>query len=260
MHQTRVALRRLRSVLKAFGPAAGCGAVAEFDAGLKALAAALGPARDWDVFLAGTAAEALTAIGADRRLVGLLKVAEAKRQEAYATLRRMLDGPAFPRLVLAGLGLLLRRPWRDGDAAQAALLDQPLAEFAAGLLDKRWRRLRKRGEDIDDHPAEALHEVRLEAKRLRYAAELFAPLWPGKPARRFLRRLGALQDELGLANDTTVARGLVGGTQLRRAGLGGGRRGGLRRRQRHPRPPARAGRLGGIAGGRGFLALTAGLT
>lgn len=210
VHQTRVALRRLRSVLKSFGPAAACAEVKEFDQGLRALATALGPARDWDVFLAGTGAAAAEAIGGDRRLLALLKAGEARRQEAYAALRRMLDGPAFPRLVLAGLGLVLLRPWRAGPPEQLALLDQNLAEFAAGLLDKRWNRLRKRGEDIAEHGAEALHEVRLDAKRLRYAAELFAPLWPGKAARRFLRRLSALQEELGLANDVAVARGLVG--------------------------------------------------
>ncbi|MDB5375111.1 MAG: hypothetical protein JWP04_3753 [Belnapia sp.] len=226
VHQTRVALRRLRSVLKAFRPAAGGPALAEFDAGLAALAKTLGPARDWDVFLAGTGAEAAEAIGGDRRLAALLKAAEARRQEAYASLGRQLEGPAFPRLVLAGLALMLLRPWREvpgdtsGDAPRdkardtsndrTALLDQPLAEFAAALLDKRWHRLRKRGEAIEAHGAEALHEVRLDAKRLRYAAELFAPLWPGKAARRFLRRLTALQEELGVANDMAVARGLVG--------------------------------------------------
>ena len=210
VHQTRVALRRLRSVLKSFGAAAACPEVKEFDQGLRALATALGPARDWDVFLAGTGATAAEAIGDDRRLLALLKAGETRRQEAYVALRRMLDGPVFPRLVLAGLGLMLLRPWRAGPPEQSALLDQPLMEFAGGLLDKRWHRLRKRGEDIAEHGAEALHEVRLDAKRLRYAAELFAPLWPGKPARRFLRRLAALQEELGLANDVSVARGLVG--------------------------------------------------
>jgi CHAD domain-containing protein len=213
VHQTRVALRRLRSVLKAFRPAAGGPALAEFDAGLSALAGALGPARDWDVFLAGTAAAAAEAIGPDRRLAALLKAAESRRAEAYASLGRLLDGPAFPRLVLAGLSLLLLRPWREDEGAdgRGALLDQPLAEFGASLLDKRWHRLRKRGEAIEAHGDEALHEVRLDAKRLRYAAELFAPLWPGKTSRRFLRRLAALQEELGLANDTAVARGLVAG-------------------------------------------------
>ncbi len=89
------------------------------------------------------------------------------------------------------------------------MLDAPLPEFAAPLLDKRWRKLRQGGDGIAERSLEALHELRLEAKRLRYAAELFAPLWGGKAARRFLKRLSALQEALGTVNDAAVARGLL---------------------------------------------------
>jgi CHAD domain-containing protein len=216
VHQMRVALRRLRSVLKVFRPAAGCPALQEFDAGLKALADRLGPARDWDVFLGGLGARVAEALPGDKRIAALLKAGEAKRQAAYAALRAELDGTGFRRLVLAGLGLLLLRPWRlEAEADRLARLDESLPDFAATLLDKRWHKLCAEGEEIEDHSAEALHEVRLEAKRLRYATELFAPLWPGKATRRFQKRLAALQEELGIANDTAVARSLV-------ASLGGG--------------------------------------
>lgn len=207
VHQLRVALRRLRSVLKAFRGAARGPALDGLDESLKVLARRLGPARDWDVFLDGLAAEAGAALGEDRRLSALVRAAEAKRDAAYAALRRELDGPGFRRLALDGVSLLLRRPWRD--EADAAALDAPLAEFAAALLDKRWRKLRGGAEGIAEHSFEALHELRLEAKRLRYAAELFAPLWGGKAARRFLKRLSALQEALGTVNDAAVARGLL---------------------------------------------------
>lgn len=212
VHQTRVALRRLRSVLKAFKPAAGCAATAAFDEALKGLAQRLGAARDLDVFLGGLGADAAAALPGERRLGQLLRTAEARRLAAYAALREALDAPGFRTLVLDGIALMLERPWRNAAApAQAEALDEPLPGFAARLLDKRWHRLCSEGEEIHRLDAEALHELRLTAKRLRYAAELFAPLWPGKAQRRFLKRLAALQEELGLANDVEVARALVAG-------------------------------------------------
>jgi len=219
VHQTRVALRRLRSILKTFRPAARCPALDAFDAELKALADKLGPARDWDVFLGGLGAAVAAAMPDDHRIAALTKAAAARRDAAYAALRVELEGAGFRRLALAGIALLHQAPWRQppaediaGERAgeRATRLAQPLVAFACELLDKRWHKLRTEGEDIAEHSAEALHELRLEAKRLRYAAELFAPLWSGKATRRFLKRLAALQEDLGIANDTTVARSLVG--------------------------------------------------
>ena len=210
VHQLRVGLRRLRSVLKAFKGVARGEALEGFDVGLKALAKRLGPARDWDVFLGGLAADTAEALGDDRRLSALRRAAEAKRDAAYHALRRELEGAAFRRLAFDGVSLLLRRPWRsEADAADVEALDAPPAAFAGSILDKRWRKLRDRGEGIAGHSPEALHAVRLEAKRLRYAAELFAPLWGGKAARRFLKRLAALQEALGTVNDAAVVGALL---------------------------------------------------
>ena len=210
VHQLRVALRRLRSVLKVFKGVADGEALKGFDAGLAALAKRLGPARDWDVFLGGLADDTAEALGSDRRLAALRRAAEAKRDAAYHALRRELEGPAFRRLALDGVSLLVRRPWRsENGAADAEALDAPPAAFAGSILDKRWRKLRGSAEGIAAHSPEALHELRLEAKRLRYAAELFAPLWGGKAARRFLKRLAALQEALGTVNDAWVARALL---------------------------------------------------
>jgi triphosphatase len=51
--------------------------------------------------------------------------------------------------------------------------------------------------------------LRLKAKRLRYAAEFFAPMFPDKPAARFIRRLSVLQERLGKFNDTASADTLL---------------------------------------------------
>jgi CHAD domain-containing protein len=210
VHQGRVALRRMRSLLRIFRPAVDGPDWRAFDAALKGLAASLGAARDWDVFLEGIAAGALEALGGDARLRRLVGAAGRERAAAYAAVAAMLEGPDFRQALWLGLALLLLRP---ADAPE-----QPLAPFAAEVLRRRWKRLKKAGKRMEALGPEALHEMRLDAKRLRYAAEPFAALWPGKAARRFNRRLAALQDALGLANDAVVARGLA----ARLAGRGAG--------------------------------------
>jgi CHAD domain-containing protein len=223
VHQMRVALRRLRSVMKLFRSVFDGPSLRALDDRLKALADALGPARDWDVFLDGMARDVAAALPGERRIAALLRAAEARRAAAYGALRETLDGAAFRTLVWDAIALLALRSWRaeaPDDVEAAAAREGPLDEFAEGALAKRWRRLLTRGEALaaaapDDD--EALHALRLEGKRMRYAAEVFAPLWPGKPSRRFVKRLAALQEALGLANDASVARSLVAGLAARGA-------------------------------------------
>ena len=210
VHQLRVAMRRLRSVLKVFRPVTDAPHGRALDDALQGFLKLLGPARDWDVFLAGIGAEMATLLPDDRRMRSLLRAADAKRQAAYRGLAEALEGPAWRGLLLAGIGFLLIKPWREGaDRARLESLDAPPQEFAAVVLDKRWRKLRKAGEAIEEVEPEALHELRLDAKRLRYAAEVLAPIFPSKATRRFQRHLSALQEELGLSNDASVARALM---------------------------------------------------
>ena len=206
VHQCRVALRRLRSLIKLFRPVDP--GWAAWNAELGDLARSLGAARDWDVFVAGMAAGTSDALGGDPRLRRLARAAEAERRAAYAALDRALAAPAFRACVLRGTAL----------AASGPVGATALPGFAARLLGKRWKRLRHAARDIESLDAAALHELRLDAKRLRYAAEPFAALWPGKRARRFARRLAALQEALGLANDAAVARGLAAELAGRGAG------------------------------------------
>ncbi len=197
VHQTRVALRRLRSLLRLFRPVLDGPAWREWDARLREVAQALGAARDWDVFLGGIGPGTLAALDGDARVKRLLGAAGRERDAAYAALDRFLASAEFRAAILQGMQLgLLQTP---------ATPDPPLAPFAAGVLRKRWKRLRKAGAAMAELDATALHEMRLDAKRLRYAAEPFAALWPGRATRRFTRRLADLQEALGLANDATVA-------------------------------------------------------
>jgi len=227
VHQMRVAMRRLRSLISVFGDAVACPELAALAPGLKELAGALGPARDWDVFLAGTGAAVAAAFADEGEIATLLAAAAARRADAYAALVPQLAGPALHVTALRIAILVQARPWArpsigpsdgpsdgywDGpgdrvDAQDAARTDAGV--FAATVLARRLRRLAKRAAHIGTAPEAALHEMRIHAKRLRYAAEVFAPLFPARPARRFLKRLAALQDVLGLLNDGVVAASLM---------------------------------------------------
>lgn len=210
VHQMRVALRRLRSALRAFRPAADAPALRRFDQGLKGLASTLGPARDWDVFLAGLGAELAEALPGERRIASLLEAGERHRAAGYEALRGLLASPAFRQMVWDGVALDIERPWRaEEDAKAADRRDAPLEDLASDMLSKAWRRMTEVGEDIAHLPDPEFHALRLHGKRLRYLAELFAPLFGRKRGRRFLERLAEMQEQFGLANDASVARALV---------------------------------------------------
>jgi triphosphatase len=211
VHQMRVAVRRLRSAIKVFGRAVNSPAVDAADTGLKALAAKLAPTRDWDVFATETATSVAAAFPTEPRLKRLLAAVERRRRACHNELRAFLAGVEFRRLgiELACLAGVQDWPAIVDESGQAGL-DVPLNDFAARVLDKRLKRVTQIDDDLAGLEPSALHAIRLRAKRLRYAAEIFAPLYPGKPPHRFIRRLGRLQDRLGTLNDAAVAASLLG--------------------------------------------------
>jgi CHAD domain-containing protein len=110
-------------------------------------------------------------------------------------------------------------PNGNGAAARAQPLaqvevsnDVPLGDRAAGelvpqLVRGPWKHLRRAVEGLgDDPPDRALHEVRIRAKRIRYAAEAAAGVI-GKPARRLAAAVAELQGVLGDMQDAVVAEG-----------------------------------------------------
>lgn len=226
VHQMRVAVRRLRSAISLFRRAVACAELDAVQADLRVLADALGPARDWDVFISGTGAAVAAAFPHHAAIVRLTAAAARRREACYAELRRVLAGPEFRRLNILLTTLAAARPWEAGstgdDAAaarQADALAAELHDYAAHALTRRVRHLTEPGDTLAELPAETLHQIRLRAKRLRYAAEMLAPLYRRRGARRTIRRLAELQDRLGHLNDGNVAAALM--AQLGHAGARG---------------------------------------
>jgi CHAD domain-containing protein len=220
VHQMRVAVRRLRSALALFRRAVACTEIDAAKAGLRVLGRALGPARDWDVFTEGTAQAVAAAFSGDAAIARVVAAATRRRNACYDELRHVLDSPEFRCLGITLATLAVARPWeaaQDGAAPHGSNAPlETLQEFAARALSRRLRHLTSHGDDISKLPDQTMHLIRLRAKRLRYGVEMLAPLYPRREARRYLRRLANLQDQLGHLNDGTVAAALM--AELGRAG------------------------------------------
>ncbi len=207
VHQMRVAMRRLRSAMSLFKGVVECGETSAARAALRELGAVLGPARDWDVFTEETAAR-LDGFAGNHAVRRLRHAAVRRRMASYAALGAYLASAGFGVLGVRLAGLAAARPWEA--SAEAGVVPVELPVFAAHRLSRLRRRLLAAGEHIGHLPADELHPLRIRAKRLRYAAEFFTPLFPGKPMLRLTRRISALQAELGVLNDGAVTAKLVG--------------------------------------------------
>ena len=196
VHQTRIASRRLRSALKAFVPLFDSASVERFQDELRWLGNALNSARNWDVFIAESLPAICATLPDEPGLNWLAARVDAERDTQRERARKALESARYQSLVLE-MGAWLAAP-RWGDAALAGT---PAEEFGVAVLSKRHRKLKKSGRDFAHLDVGERHGVRIAAKKLRYAAEFFAPLFPAKRGRKYLEALERLQDVLGDLND-----------------------------------------------------------
>ncbi|MGH6900216.1 MAG: CHAD domain-containing protein, partial [Geminicoccaceae bacterium] len=166
---------------------------------------------DWDVFRAELLAPVVAARPDDQALARLAAAAEAARAEGYAKVRAAIEAPAYTRYMLQLRGWIEARGWREAGAERGqAWLERPIVDFAAHVLGKRQRRAVKRGRRFAELSAKERHRVRIALKKLRYASEFFAALYPKKRTKPYLAALKELQDGLGHLNDVATAEQLIG--------------------------------------------------
>ena len=203
LHQFRVAARRLRSDLRTFAPLLDRNWTSWLRDELAWLGGEVGMGRDTDVLSAHLRSRMATlppddADSVDRLLQRLVDTAIEGRQHVMAAL-------SSDRYVVL-LDVLVAAAHKP----QFATEPPGVAEHAArrnivDLVEKPWRRLSRAVDALQsDSPDAALHEVRIRAKRARYAVEAVAPLF-GKEARRLASRIAEVQSVLGDHQDTTVA-------------------------------------------------------
>ncbi|MBL8396083.1 MAG: CHAD domain-containing protein [Candidatus Accumulibacter sp.] len=200
IHQARVAIRRLRSAIRLWRPLLPEEYVSNFDPRWRTLANQLGDTRNWDVFITEILPPIVKAFPDHADVQRLSSEAKSQLVACRKAAQAAMTAATYSQLLL------------EFTAATVALQESrkpPLAAFAPRSLNKRAKRVAALASETRDSHPEARHALRVALKRLRYAIEFFAPLFPAKRLQRYHQSAAGLLDLLGRMNDTTVAEQLA---------------------------------------------------
>lgn len=197
VHQFRVALRRLDTLIKVFKPALPGKFSATWLPALKEQAVKTGEVRDLEVMRESILLPALGKAdsAAGQAAIGrAIAACEAARRAADASREHLANG--LPLLAFA----------RDLEQLAAGKGGHRIAAFAEKRLAKLHARAVRRFAAVVKEPTpSAAHRLRIALKHLRYGGEFFAPLFDETGVQAFCKDIAALQDELGFINDLHVA-------------------------------------------------------
>ncbi len=194
LHQMRVATRQLRAVLRSARPLLLPEWAESLRDELRWLGRVLGPARDLDVQLAYFREESLALDARDRRpLTEFIAHLETQRNHVQEVLLNELRSERYLDLIRR-----LRQAPHDPTVIESTVTLRDLAK-------QEFTKLRNAIRQAGDSPNNAkIHKTRIRTKRARYAAELAEPT-VGKPATRFINKARAVQDVLGMHQDSIQA-------------------------------------------------------
>lgn len=203
VHQFRVAARRLRSGLQAFGPLVDDAWARHLRGELGWIAGVLGAARDREVL-------EHRLFAAVRRLPGDLDRAAAfvmiqdHLEAELAVANTEIDAALRSDRYLSLLDTLVDAA-NNPPTTEAA--DEPASDVLPPLVRKRWKKLAREAGVLhdellghDDH----WHHTRITAKKARYTVEACVPVF-GRPAKKLAKQLETVTELLGEHQDCAIA-------------------------------------------------------
>jgi triphosphatase len=189
VHQVRVGLRRLQMALKSFG--AETPELKALSRRGRAIADAFGPARELDVFADELLKPVLSKYGDHESFQAFVPALRHARGEAWDDALAEILNPDFGSF-LNDVAAAAEQIPRDG---------RRIGKVSRNALDAHWKSARKRGKKVKKVYDDRTHKLRIALKKLRYAAEFFAPLYPRAKTARYIAALKKLLDRMGEAND-----------------------------------------------------------
>lgn len=223
VHDMRVASRRLRSAIRDFSPYLRKRKMRRVKGDLKSLADALGLVRDDDVAI--IALDKLAEEAPPKVWSGVRQFTDGRRHRrdrVRARLERVLTEAALAELqeefndALADAVKARRRPNDDG--AQGKGTSASFRHAGREIILARLAEFQELSASLySPLKSEPLHQLRIAAKRLRYALELFAVCWDEGALAPFAKEVAKMQTSLGELHDCDVWVEEIG-EGLRRAG------------------------------------------
>ncbi len=201
LHDFRVAIRRTRSALTQIKGVLPEDAVAHFKDEFRQLGRSTNRLRDLDVYLLEEETyRAMLPWSLQPGLDAVFSRLKSERRRALKDMVQVLDTPEYRDLMDSWAAFLRGAQSRGGkDAAVPAIV------LARKFIFKRFKQVLKRGKTIgDDTPDEALHDLRIDCKKLRYLLEFFASFFPKDKMDKLIGSMKKLQDNLGDFNDLSV--------------------------------------------------------
>lgn len=202
LHDYRVQLRKIRSVLSLFRGVYDEDLTTILKADFSALAAPTGRLRDLDVYLLEKQKfYDLLPDSLHKGLDTLFRLFSEQRAAEKAALAQHLRSPAYEKKINA----LAKRFTRPRGLKRGEKAGLPAHEYACERIWHRYRKVCKIAAGITpDTKDDEIHQLRIDCKKLRYLMEFFSPIFPAQVLARLLKPLKNLQDNLGLFNDYSV--------------------------------------------------------
>jgi CHAD domain-containing protein len=213
LHQMRIALTRLRTVILFFSPMVDDPERARIRDELRWLNAQLGSVRDLDV-----AIERLKAAGKQRPLaMSDYEHWNEKRADIHRQLARALRSARYRRLIESIFSWVENGPWSIKEGKQAAQeRATPIATYSARKLTRWEEKILKKRRKLLKMGTKKRHKLRLMNKKLCYSIEAFEDLFPDKKFSKqqaSLKYLRKAQRSLGQLNDDANGHSLAAALQ-----------------------------------------------
>ena len=199
VHSMRVASRRLRGAMRDFMQYLRQRGLTPVLKRTKTVAAALGEVRDQDVAI--IALEKIQKEAPDAMSAALQQLVD-ERKERRNDSREKLSSILIASEMKAAKTEFMSRIEKATAVRKASGGAQPTySKMAATVILERLKELEKLSESLyQPFEIEALHDMRIGAKRLRYAMELFQQCW-GRSLQTFAKNAAKLQTALGELHD-----------------------------------------------------------